>query len=283
MDFVHGQMTADLRGAGVPGLVPAAFLNVRGQLEHFAWIYRRAEDVYLHLSAGEAEALAGRLRRYVIFDQVEVQDLSDTLRTVHLWRPEAPGWDTAGGAAQELTLGGAAVLAGRVPRGAEGGGLDLHYLARDEEAVLGALGGEERPLAELDRARIEAGIPDPVRDGFVRALPPEIGLDVGGPLPSISYRKGCYVGQEIMARLEARGKARYHLVRLRAPAPGGLGALGPGTELRDAGGKVVGEAGLSTGDTALARLRREVASGESVSFGEGASGGAARVEWLAPA
>lgn len=271
VDFVHGQMTNDLRGAPTPGLVACAFLSVRGQIEQFARAYKRPDDIYLHLDAGQSGPLAARLRRYIIFDQVKVEDLSDTLRSVHLWTENLPGWHRNGGAAQQFEVGGSAVLAGRVSRTGTPG-LDLHYLARHEEAVLAALGGSEVPLTDLDAARIRAGIPDVVRDGLSGTLPQEIGLDIGGPLPAISYRKGCYVGQEIMARLEARGNARYHLARL-------IGADLPDHAEVTRGGKAVGQAGLYAGGASLARLRKELAPGDTVEVG----GRPATVERLGPA
>jgi len=272
VDFAQGQMTNDLRGAPTPGVVACCFLNVRGQIEFFARAYKREGDVYLHLDAGQAPALAARLRRYIIFDQVEVADVSEDLRTVHVWgRQSVPGWNAAGGDAQTFELAGGAVLGGRVNRTGEPG-VDLHYLARQEIDVLAALGGEETGLAQLDAARVRAGIPDVTRDALTGTLLPEIGLDVGGPLPAISYRKGCYVGQEIMARLEARGQARYHLARLA-----GQGLPDHAEVMRE--GKVVGQAGLHAGGLSLARLRRELAAGEAVEVG----GVPATVELLSPA
>lgn len=260
VDFVQGQMTNDLRGAPTPGVVACCFLNVRGQIEFFARVYKRAEDVYLHLAEGQAGALAARLRRYIIFDQVEVRDVSAELRTLHVWGGQSvPGWQETGGNAQTFELGGGAVLAGRVNRSGTPG-LDLHYLVRQEAEVLAALGGEEAALAALDVARIRAGIPDVTRDGLTGTLPQEIGLDVGGPLPAISYRKGCYVGQEIMARLEARGNARYHLARLSGEG------LPDRAEVTRAG-RVVGQSGLFAGGQSLARLRKELAPGEAVEVG----------------
>ncbi|GAA5513867.1 tRNA-modifying protein YgfZ [Deinococcus carri] len=272
VDFVQGQMTNDLRGAPTPGVVACCFLNVRGQIEFFARAYKREDDVYLHLDAGQAEALAARLRRYIIFDQVDVQDVTGELRTVHVWGGQpVPGWNESGGDAQSFELGGGTVLAGRVNRTGTPG-LDLHYLARQEAEVLAALGGEETPLNVLDGARVQAGLPDVTRDGFVGTLPQEVGLDVGGPLPAISYRKGCYVGQEIMARLEARGNAHYHLARLSGE---GL----PDRAEVTRGGKVVGQAGLHAGGLSLARLRKELAPGEQVEVG----GVPATVQPLTPA
>ncbi|MFB9990731.1 YgfZ/GcvT domain-containing protein [Deinococcus oregonensis] len=265
VDFVQGQMTGDLRGAPTPGLVACTFLNVRGQIETFARAYRRTDDVYLHVDAGEAEALAARLKRYIIFDQVEVKDVPDDLRCVHVWPgASVAGWNEAGPDVQTFELGGGVVLIGRVNRtGATG--LDLHYLTRHEEAVLALLDGEETPLSALDTARIAAGIPDIARDGFTGTLPQEVGLDLGGPLPAISYRKGCYVGQEIMARLEARGNTRYHLARLSIEGQAGQG-LTRGADILH-GGKVVGQVGLNADGLALARLRKEIADGAEVEVG----------------
>lgn len=270
VDFVQGQMTGDLRGAPTPGVVACAFLNVRGQIEQFARAYKRADDVYLHLDAGQAAALLARLKRYIIFDQVEVEDVSETLRTVHVWEGAGlPGWNAEGPDAQSFELGGGVVLAGRVNRSGTPG-VDLHYLARHEAEVLAALGGEEASLEALDAARIRAGIPDVARDGFLGVLPQEVGLDVGGPLPAISYRKGCYVGQEIMARLEARGQTRYHLAQLAGDG------WTVGADVTHAG-KVVGQAGLNVDGLGLARLRKDLPEDAEVQVG----GTSARVQTLA--
>lgn len=260
VDFVQGQMTGDLRGAPTPGLVAAVFLNVRGQIEHFARAYRREADVYLHLDAEQALALAARLKRYVIFDQVEILDTTELLATVHVQDAAMlAGWDMNGPDTQQFELAGITALGGRVNRTGTPG-VDLHYLRRHEDAVLAVLPGEESTLEALNAARVRAGIPDVVRDGFAGTLLQEIGLDVGGPLPAISYRKGCYVGQEIMARLEARGNARHHLARL----------VGDGLPDRAEvmqGGKVVGQAGEHAGGQSLARLRRELVDGAAVEVG----------------
>lgn len=261
VDFIHGQMTNDLRRAPTPGVLPCAFLNVRGQIEFFARVYRRADDLYLHLAAGEAHNLQARLKKYIIFDQVTLEDTTDTLGTIHVWNEaDLPGWDATGNNAQQFELAGHTVLGGRVGRSGQPG-VDLHYLSKYENEVKAALSVPERPTTELEQARVTAGIPDVSTDHFQGVLPQEIGLDVGGPLPAISYRKGCYVGQEIMARLEARGNTRHHLARLS-------GELTPFSEVT-LDGKVVGQLGAVAGDTGLAKLRKEVTDGQQVQVGAG--------------
>jgi tRNA-modifying protein YgfZ len=258
LDFVQGQMTAHLKAAPTPGMVPACFLNVRGQIEQFARVYRRADDVYLHLddlsgTGAQAAQLAARLKKYIIFDQVEVQDVSGVLGSLHLWSEQLEGWDAAGADVQSFELGGGTVLVGRVNRtGAPG--LDVHYLHRHEAGLL-ALLGPEVPHQELDAARITAGLSDVVRDGWQGSLLQEVGQDA-----AVSYRKGCYVGQEIMARLEARGNTRYAIARL----------AGEGLSAHTAvlhGEKVVGQTGGSTGTLALAKLRRDLPEGAELHVG----------------
>ncbi|WP_161881499.1 CAF17-like 4Fe-4S cluster assembly/insertion protein YgfZ [Deinococcus alpinitundrae] len=245
LDFVQSQMTNNLKAAPTPGMVPACFLNHKGQIEFFAHIYKREGDVYLHLAEHQAPALAARFRKYIIFDAVEVQDVTDQLATLHVWSETVPGWETAGAAVQSFELGGGTVLAGRIDRSGTPG-LDLHYLRQHEAALLTALNAEELPFADLEAARVRAGISDVTQDGWAGLLPQEVGLD-----SAMSYRKGCYVGQEIMARLEARGNTRYHLTQVRGEAlPAHADIL--------LGGKLVGRTGSSVGDVALARIRKDL-------------------------
>ena len=245
LDFVQGQMTGNIKAAPTPGMVPACFLNVKGQIEQFARVYRRADDVYLHLDAGAAPALAARLKKYIIFDQVEVQDVSEVLATLHLWSEDLPGWNAAGADVQTFELGGV-LLAARVNRTGTPG-LDVHYLKKHEAGLLPLL-GQEVLFEMLEAARIQAGISDVGRDGWAGSLLQEVGLE-----DAISYRKGCYVGQEIMARLEARGKTRYALTRLEAVSD----ALPAQSEIL-LDGKTVGVTGASAGVLALAKLRKDV-------------------------
>ncbi len=266
LDFVQGQMTANLKAAPTPGMVPACFLNVRGQIEQFARVYRRADDVYLHLddlsgTGEQAALLAARLKKYIIFDQVEVHDVTGVLGSLHLWSEELPGWNAQGPDVQSFDLGSGTdrsagtVLAARVNRSGETG-LDVHYLQKHEAALLEALGAEEVPQAELEAARIAAGVSDVVRDGWQGSLLQEVGQDA-----AISYRKGCYVGQEIMARLEARGNARHALTLLSGHN------IPPHSEIRH-GERLVGQTGGSTGELALSKLRKDLPEGAELRVGE---------------
>ena len=147
-------------------------------------------------------------------------------------------------------------------RGA-GPGYDLHVLsdgAGELEAGLATAGVTKCSPDDLERRRVLAGLPDAHADGFLGLLPQECGLE-----EAVSYRKGCYIGQEIMARLEARGNTRQHVVQVRADGP-----LETGTELK-VGGRVVGRVGkpvLAEGIwTALAVVRKDIPDGAALDAG----------------
>ena len=260
LDFLQGQMTAHLKAAPTPGRVPALFLSVKGQIEFFAQIYKRPDDLYLHLAEGQAEALERRFKKYIIFDQVEVQNVSSVLSTLHLWGEislevaqklnySLEGVETQITGVAEITL-----LISRLNRTGKVG-LEVHVLNKHLEELVNLLSLEEKPYSAVQEARVRAGIPDALEDGFLGDLPQECGLE-----GAVSYKKGCYIGQEIMARLEARGNSRHRLVRLE-------GHNLPSHLELDLGGKKVGQTGLSVGDTVLARLRKELEDGATLDVG----------------
>ncbi len=119
-------------------------------------------------------------------------------------------------------------------------------------AVLLAAGAVEVGVEQLDAARVVAGVPSAGGEGGDGVLPQEAGLT-----SLISYRKGCYLGQEIMARIEARGTMRRGLRRLS------LAQQPDGDRDIKADGRLVGKLGTAVRDeagtwTALAVLRLDL-------------------------
>jgi len=107
--------------------------------------------------------------------------------------------------------------------------------------------------ADLETRRIEAGVPRFGVDMHKRVLAPETGQQAR----AIHYRKGCYVGQEIVARIDARGHTNRTLVKLRLPAP-----VTPETPITLSGkdvGRITSSAPASEGNgaVALGYLRHE--------------------------
>ncbi|MEJ2288945.1 MAG: hypothetical protein P8Y02_09940 [Deinococcales bacterium] len=247
--FLHGQLTAAVQGAPVGSALSALQLNARGQVVGEGALCVRDADVFLAIDDGRGPAVRASLEQHIVFDDVTVEDLSGTLAalTVQGAASEAVvervlGAVPATGRFVQTAVGGADVLVLRRRR-STAGGFDVHLLARQLPRLLEALRDGGALLAgerAASLARVAAGIASVARDGGAGALPQELGLEA-----AVASGKGCYLGQEIMARIEARGSVRRHLVRMRLDgAPETLERLAdePERELR-VDGREVGRLG----------------------------------------
>jgi folate-binding protein YgfZ len=113
--------------------------------------------------------------------------------------------------------------------------------------------------ATYERARIEAGVPRQGLDIDERTIPQEAGLE----RTAVSFTKGCFVGQELVCRIDSRGHVNRLLRRLRLT---GDGRLAVGDDVV-AEGKTVGSVTTSAGDVGLGLIRREVEPGAHVAAG----------------
>lgn len=264
-EFLHNQCTSDIKKMPTATGLETLFLNNRGQIEHTGLVLNLGER-FLVVSPS-ASRLAERFRRYVVFDQVEIAEPVDRLvLRLH--------GHTAEGVAQTL---------GEIPGTWGVGSADQTLLARDERGMwlLPLVDMAESVVRKLLEAgatpvgrqawrvwRVEHGIAD--LQEALGELPQEVGWE-----SRVSYKKGCYLGQEIMARLEARGNTRYHLMGLL-----GQRDLRPGAEVfRE--GKSVGKVGTAVespgwGAIALGVLRKELNPGDQVEI-EGWSATVARL------
>ncbi|MES3034505.1 MAG: hypothetical protein V4813_10975 [Gemmatimonadota bacterium] len=170
---------------------------------------------------------------------------------------------------RELSLGGTVVRAVRIPDLGETTALDLHVAAADAEALQQRLrdsGATEGDMLEWHRRRVLADRPEWGVDMDEGTLAQEANMDA---LQAISYKKGCYTGQETVARVHFRGHVNRTLRRVRydgdaLPAVG-TALLGPeDAAVGDARSSAMVDAGSGVG---IAMLRREV-------------GDAATLRWL---
>src|SRR5262249_22395106 len=104
-------------------------------------------------------------------------------------------------------------------------------------------------------SRIEAGVPRQGLDTDERTIPQEAGLETS----AVSFTKGCFVGQELVCRIDTRGHVNRNLRRLRSRN----GDLTPGSEITFEG-RTVGSVTSAASDVALAMMRREVEPGARV-------------------
>jgi tRNA-modifying protein YgfZ len=213
--FLQGQLTQDVRNLAPGESRPAAGLTPKGKLIFFGPLVGEPDRLLLLVARTAAEAVLAHLTRYGAFQDVQIRDASAQLGVLHLYGPET--------ARLEIP---AAVL--RLPaRGEFAGELLVPAAVRAElETRLERGGSELVGEATAEVLRVEAGRPRWGQDADGSNLPDEVGLQ-----DSVSPDKGCYVGQEVVARLRTYGRVNRRLVGFRFPG----GALPAGTVFSDPG------------------------------------------------
>jgi folate-binding protein YgfZ len=251
-EFLQGQVTNDVEGLADGDGCHAAFLTHKGKMLGDMRAFAFAGGVFLDCERAVLQELFNLIRRFKLGRDVEIEKRTLERGLLSLYGRrlvEGPELrhrlDELGGAAVRLI--------------ATDVGTDVVCDAEDTERVKAALDAVECSEEAAEIVRVERGVPRYGIDLDDSVIPQEAGLNER----MVSFTKGCYVGQETVARLYYRGKPNRRLMGLRMPEP-----LGPGTEL-ERGGKVVAVVRSSVvspkeGPIALAFVRREVAAGEDL-------------------
>lgn len=266
-DYLQGQLTNDVEAIEPGEGVYAALLDRKGHMQTDMRVLRPGEgpDLWLDTEPEGLEATRRHLGMYKIGRAVEVDDATAERALLALIGPRAV--EIAGGAplpensCEEVTIGGAECLAvGTVE------GIDVFAPAterdRVREALLSAGAVEVAPEA-AEILRIEAGRPRFGAEMGTETMPAEAGIVEA----AVSFTKGCYIGQETVARLHYKGRPNRHLRGLKLRAPGR-----PGEALL-LGEKEVGTLGSAAvspafGPIGMAILRREAEPGATLAVGE---------------
>lgn len=225
--FLQGQFTADLRALGRASAVYGLWLEQRGKVIADSFVSRGEDGSFRLVSYSCLAAdLQQRLEAYIIADDVTVIDETPSSGGVVFFGTEAAAGTAVGPGA------GGTIFPGR--RGASPA---WEWIGAREQvegivARARAAGMHEVAGEALEAARLAAGIPAVPRDVGPGDLPQEAGLEQD----AVAFDKGCYLGQEIMARLHAGGQVRRRLRRVQGR--GGLPAL-PAPVFRQ--GRAVGE------------------------------------------
>jgi tRNA-modifying protein YgfZ len=266
-EYLQGQLTNDVEALEPGDGAYAALLDRKGHMQADMRVLRAGEgpDLLLDLEPEGLEAARRHLGMYKIGREVEVVDLSEERAVLALVGPRSV--EIAGTAALPENACEIAAFAG-VECVAVGtpGGIDLVVPAaesgRVREALLAAGAVEVSPEA-AEIVRIEAGRPRFGAEMGTETMPAEAGIVER----AVSFTKGCYIGQETVARLHYKGKPNRHLRGLRLSAPAPVGAA-----LR-LGDKEVGKLGScavspALGTIGLAIVRREAEPGAKLAVGE---------------
>jgi tRNA-modifying protein YgfZ len=198
--FLQGQLTQDVKAMRPGETRAAAGLTPKGKLLFVARLHALPDRLRLLLPPTSGESVLAHLQKYAVFQKVAVSDSSDAFLRIGLY----------GAAPAEDLPGGATLLPGEGELSAE---ILLPAAAREEiSGWLRARGSHLLSDEEAEVRRVEAGRPRFGQDADQRSLPDEVGLD-----EAISTTKGCYVGQEIVARMRTYGRANRRLVGFRFP------------------------------------------------------------------
>jgi tRNA-modifying protein YgfZ len=274
-EFLHGQVTNDVEALQPGQGCYAAFLTHKGKMLGDLRVLHFGDELFLDTERVALQELFNMIRRYKLGRDVELHKRTLERGLLSLVGPAAR--DAAGAGA--LGPGEHANAPGEI------GGVPVRLIATAEGVDLlcdaartGELKAALAHVPEVSEAaaevlRVEAGRPRYGVDLDDSVIPQEAGLNER----AVSFTKGCYVGQETVARLYYKGKPNRHLRGLHLSEP-----VGAGTALR-LGEREVGRVtspvvSPAHGPIALALVRREAAPGDTLEAGE--AGVTARVEDL---
>ena len=268
-DFLQGQVSNDVESLSAGEGCYAAFLTPKGKMLGDLRILDAGDELLLDTERVALQELFNMIRRFSIGYDVELHKRTVQRGLFSLLGPGAEAVIGGAGSLAEAEHAHAVVSIGGVGARAirTDVGVDLLCDAADSEALLAAVteaGAMPVSEAVAECVRVEHGRPRYGIDLDDSVIPQEAGLNER----AVSFTKGCYVGQETVARLYYRGKPNRRLQGLRLSA-----AASPGDELVFEG-RVVGRVGsvaLSPrfGPIALGLVRREAPLGAVVQLGSG--------------
>ncbi len=205
--FLNGQVSNDARLATADASVYTGVMTAKGKLCADAFIHAGTDALWLDTESELRESLAARLERYIISDDVQIEDVTDALGLFHVidfagtFAPEAAGFGDGARVIRSTRYGRT--------------GFDLFFdVSRDAEirARLHGLGVTLLNDDALESLRILLGVPQWGAELDESVLPAEAGLEDR----AVSFTKGCYLGQEVVSRVKSVGHVNRQLCGLRA-------------------------------------------------------------------
>ncbi|MGC2626602.1 MAG: glycine cleavage T C-terminal barrel domain-containing protein [Candidatus Udaeobacter sp.] len=238
--FINGQITNDLGKVSETAALEACVLNAKGKLNAHIFVAALGENLLIDGDPELRETVRARLERYVIADDVQIEDVTDEFSLFHVFTEEPPTLES-----------GRIVSAHRFATT----GWDVWNDSACHDSVQHELASAYLSIdsATADVMRIEQGLPLWGRELTDEIIPIEANLEQR----TIDYQKGCYIGQEVISRIKMSGQTNKRLCGLislnNTPLESGMKLVAP-----SASGK---EAGWITSTTRSLRLGKEIALG----------------------
>jgi tRNA-modifying protein YgfZ len=224
--FLHGQLTSDVNGLAPGRTQYSGYCSPKGRLIATFLIWRHSDRILLQLPAELRETVQNRLSKYVLRARVKVADASGHFRLFGVEGPDAAHsvLGLVGSTPEEMhaTVSADAVSVTRVP-------IDRYLVLASRERVdaaqtavsQNAILSDDSGWRALD---VEAGIAIITTTHQEKFVPQMVNLDLIG---GVSYTKGCYPGQEVVARTHYLGTQKQRMYRIRVPGRGALSAGDP--------------------------------------------------------
>jgi folate-binding protein YgfZ len=270
-EFLQGQLTNDIEALEPGSGCYTALLDRKGHMQADMRVLLPATgDVWLDTEPHALGAVERHLRMYSIGREVEIEDASAECVLLSIIGPAANEVSGAGPLSTEHAQAKYSRDGVEIVAVATDLGVDLIARASQANELKSLLASAEAvdvTEAAAEILRVESGRPRFGREMTTATIPQEAGIDER----AVSFTKGCYIGQETVARLHYKGRPNRHLRGLRLESP-----VGDGEEIR-VGDRAVGQVGTAVlspahGPIALAIVRREAEPGARVEIGDAAVG-----------
>ena len=258
-EYLQGQVTNDVESLAAGQGCYAALLTHKGKVVADMRVLRGPDWIRIDTEPHAVRALARNVQMYSIGRDVQLADETAERAILSLIGPESrAALDAQPPPDEHAWVEGRHGIYVRTDLG-----IDVLCAAAEADAVKAELAVEPVSLEAAELIRVESGRPRHGIDFDAETIPQEAGLNER----AVSFTKGCYVGQETVARLHYKGKPNRHLRGLRLSEPG---QTGDAVVLAD---REVGRLGSvarspAHGPIALALIRREAAPGAEVAVGD---------------
>jgi folate-binding protein YgfZ len=193
--FLSGQITNDIRKATETSAIEACILNAKGKMDAHIFVHQDGDTFLIDAHPALAAGLQSRLEKYVIADDVEIEDVTAQWSIFHVIGQDGP--NIAGPAkiisVDRFGVAGFDIWCASSDRGQSGGTLAKQFKFCDEDCA--------------EQFRIEQGIPRWGRELTPEIIPVEANLEQR----CIDYEKGCYIGQETISRMKMSGQRNKQL------------------------------------------------------------------------
>jgi folate-binding protein YgfZ len=208
--FLNGQLTNDILSLRPGSAICACALTAKGKLCADLFVAPTEESHLLDAESVLRESLAARLEKYIIADDVTLEDVTDAFGLFHLVVPPSANAGAAGSFPWVEKTDTLLMACNRfgIP------GIDFWFPADQAALVQGKLQQSPIDFQAAENLRIEQGIARWGHELSEEVIPNEAGLD----RRAINYTKGCYLGQEVISRIKSVGHVNRHLCGLMPDA-----------------------------------------------------------------